>query len=114
MPLLLTKVTLLFTAALITLLAVKRSTAAMRHLLCVCALAGSLVLPLATLIPSRPIAIRLPVIGAVAASQTVARAASWSPSRLILGLWALGCLALIVRLAIGHWRIARIVRAATP
>jgi TonB family protein len=114
MPLLLTKVTLLFIAALITLFAAKRSTAAMRHLLCVCALAGSLILPLAALLPARVIAIRLPAIDAVAASQVVARAESWSPSGIIFGLWALGSGVLILRLALGHWRIARLIRMATP
>jgi TonB family protein len=114
MPMLIAKVTLLFLAALITLLAAKRATAAMRHLLCVCALAGSLILPLAALFAARVIEIRLPVIATVAASQAVARAQSWSPSGVIVGLWALGGLVLILRLAIGHWRIARLVRAATP
>jgi bla regulator protein BlaR1 len=114
MPMLLAKITLLFLAALITLLAVRRSTAALRHLLCVCALAGSLVLPVTALFPAHVIAIRLPAITAVAASQAMARAQSWSPSAAILGLWAFGCIVLIVRLAIGHWRITRLVRAATP
>jgi TonB family protein len=114
MPILIAKITLLFLAALIALFAAKRATAAMRHLLCVCALAGSLLLPLATLFPARVIAIRLPVIYTVAASQAVARAESWSPSGVILGLWAFGGLVLILRLAVGHWRIARLVRAATP
>jgi TonB family protein len=114
MPMLLTKVTALFIVALVTLLAAKRSTAAMRHLLCVCALAGSLILPFATLIPEKVIAIRLPAIAAISSSQAVARAASWSPSRVVLALWALGCIVLIFRLAIGHWRVARLVRSATP
>jgi TonB family protein len=114
MPMLLTKVTALFIVALVTLPVGKRSTAAMRHLLCVCALAGSLILPFATLIPARVIAIRLPVIAAISSSQAVARAESWSTSRVLLVLWALGCVALILRLAIGHWRVARLFRSATP
>ncbi len=113
MPMLIAKVTLLFLTAWILLIAVKRSTAAMRHLLCVCALAGSLILPLAALFPARVIAIRLPVIYTSAASHAVTRAESWSPSGVIFGLWAFGGLALILRLAFGHWRIARLVRAAT-
>jgi TonB family protein len=115
MPMLLAKVTVLFIVALLTLPVGKRSTAAMRHLLCVCALAGSLILPFATLIPARVIAIRLPVIfTAISSSQAVARAETWSTSRILLALWALGCLVLIIRLAIGHWRIARLVLSATP
>jgi TonB family protein len=114
MPMLLVKVTALFILALASLPVAKRSTAAMRHLLCVCALAGSLILPFAMLIPARIVAIRLPVIAVIASSQAVARAESWSTSRVLLALWALGSVALILRLAIGHWRIARLVRAATP
>src|ERR1700685_4564442 len=110
MPMLLAKITLLFLTALISLIAVKRSTAAIRHLLCVCALAGSLVLPFTALLPARIITIRLPVITTVAASQAVARAQSWSPSGVILGLWAFGSIMLILRLAVGHWRIARLIR----
>jgi len=112
---LLTKVTILFIAALITLLAAKRSTAAIRHLLCVCALAGSLILPpVATLFPARVIPIRLPAIDAVASSQAVARAESWSSSTAMFALWAFGCVAFILRLAIGHRRIARLIRSAAP
>jgi TonB family protein len=114
MPMLLAKVTALFIVALATLPVGKRSTAAMRHMLCVCALAGSLILPFATLIPAKGIAIRMPVIAAISSSQAVARAASWSPSRVVLALWALGCMVLIFRLAIGYWRIARLVRSAAP
>jgi TonB family protein len=114
MPVLLTKVTLLFIAALTALLATKRSTAATRHLLCVCALGGSLILPIATLFPARIITVRLPAIDAVVSSNAVARAESWSSFTLLFALWALGCLVLIMRLAIGHWRVARLVCSATP
>jgi TonB family protein len=114
MPVLLTKVTLLFIGGLLTLLAAKRSTAAMRHLLCVCALAGSLILPVTSLFPYRVITIRLPAIETVVSSQAVARAESWSSSTVLFAGWALGCLALILRLAIGHWRVARLIRSATP
>jgi len=114
MPVLLTKVTLLFLAALIALLAAKRSTAATRHLLCVCALSGSLILPVATLFPARVITVRLPAIDAVVSSQAVARAESWSSSTVLFALWAFGCFVLILRLAIGHWRPARMIRSATP
>jgi TonB family protein len=114
MTLLLTKVTILFIAALAMLFAAKRSTAAMRHLLCVCALAGSLVLPIALLVPVRAITIRLPVIDAVASSQAVARAETWSSSAFIFALWACGFVVLLLRLAIGHWRVARLIRSAAP
>jgi len=114
MPVLLTKVTLLFIAALIALLAAKRSTAAARHLLCVCAMAGSLILPVTMLFPARVITVRLPAIVAVASSQVVARSVSWPSSTVLFTLWALGCFALVLRLTVGHWRVARLVSAATP
>jgi TonB family protein len=114
MPILLIKITVLFIAALAILPAMKHATPALRHLLCVCALAGSLLLPAAVLIPARVLMIPLPTAGIVITSQAVARAQSWSLSAMILGLWAFGCMVLILRLAIGHWRIARLVRSATP
>lgn len=113
MPVLLTRVTLLFIATLLALVASKRATAAMRHLLCVCALAGSLLLPLTALFPTRLIAIRLPVIGHAAASRAVTQAAGWSPSAVIFAVWAFGGCVLILRLVIGHWRIAQLIRSAT-
>jgi bla regulator protein blaR1 len=114
MPVLLTKITLLFIAALIALLPAKRLTAATRHLLGIFALAGSLLLPLTMLAPARIVTIHLPAIEAVASSQAVARAESWSSSTVLFSLWAFGCTALVLRLAIGHWRISRLIRAATP
>lgn len=114
MLLILAKITLLFAAALALLYFLKRATAAMRHLLCVCALAGSLLIPLTSLIPapvSTAFAIRLPAIDAT--SHSVARAAHWPPSALILIVWALGGIALLIRLTIGHLQMARLVRSAT-
>lgn len=114
MPMVLTKVTLLFAAALISLFASGRATAAMRHLLCVCALAGSLILPvIAALVPARVIVLHLPAFDTVATSDRVAQVAGWSPSGIILAIWALGCGVLLVRLAIGHWRVAKLIRSAT-
>lgn len=113
MPMLLIKVTALFILALASLLAAKRSTAAMRHLVCVCALAGSLILPLAALFPEKVTAIRLPAFTAISSSRAAARAGNWQASRLLLAFWALGCVTLLLRLAIGHSRVARLVRSAT-
>ncbi len=117
MLLTLAKATLFFTAALILLHFSKRVTAAMRHLLCVCALAGSLLIPLGALVPSgaaAAFAIRLPAIDASPVAHAVSRAATWTPSTLILSIWLLGSLLLIVRIAIGHWRMNRFVRNAAP
>lgn len=109
------RVTVLFAAAAIVLIAAKRTTAALRHLICVCALAGSLVMPLTMLIPARmatAFAVRLPVITAAAASGAAARAAHWSTWA--LAVWAIGCGVALMRLAAGHWRVRQIVRSAIP
>lgn len=114
MPMLLAKVTVLFTAALLALFAWKRATAVTRHLLCVCALAGSLLLPITALFPPSVIAIRLPVMAGVVASRTVGHAGSWTSSSVLFAVWGFGALVLLIRLAVGHWRIGQLVRAATP
>lgn len=117
MLLILIKVTLLFALALAALRVAKRSPAAMQHLNCVCALAGSMLIPLVALIPSRAataFAIRLPAVNATAVGHAVSRAAAWTPSALILAIWLLGTVLFLIRLAVGHWRITRIIRAATP
>jgi TonB family protein len=117
MALILAKITVLFAAALSLVYFSKRATAALRHLFCACALAGSLLIPFTALIPSRvsaAFAIRLPTIDATAAGPAMASAAGWSPSTLILTLWAIGAIALVIRLAIGHLQMARLIRSATP
>src|SRR5258708_4314041 len=116
---LLVKVTLLFLAGLIALLTTRRATAGMRHLLCVCTLAGSLILPLAlllpTLLPTMTIAFRLTSINAaVARSQAIGRSSLWPSSNVLLAAWAIGTALLLLRLAIGFWRIRRAIRSASP
>jgi TonB family protein len=112
---LLVKITLLFLAGLIALLTTRRATAGMRHLLCVCTLAGSLILPLAALLPTKTIAFRLTSINAaVARSQTIGRSSLWPSSNVLLALWAIGTALLLLRLGIGYWRIRRAIRSAAP
>lgn len=117
MTALLIKVTLLFLTALVAVLATRRSTAAMRCLLCVCALAGSLILPIAALLPSPA---RMPVFRfdpfriVTNGSQTFASATAWPSARVFLWLWVVGSGLLLFRLAAGYWRIHRAIRSATP
>ena len=56
---LLVKVTLLFLAGIIALLTTRRATAGMRHVLCICTLAGSLECTQLSWISSRVSAVRL-------------------------------------------------------
>jgi TonB family protein len=114
MPLVLVKISVLFLAALVALVAMRRSTAALRHLVCVCAAAGSLILPLTALLPARVLAIPLPVIKGAAVSATAASAGHSSLAAVFLGLWAAGTAVFMLRLAIGHARAARAVRDAAP
>ena len=112
---LLVKITLLFLVGLIALLTTRRATAGMRHLLCVCTLAGSLILLLAALLPEKTIAFRLtPINAAVARSQAIGRSSLWPSSNVLLALWAIGAALLLLRLAIGFWRIRRAIRSAAP
>jgi len=53
MILLLLKVTMLFAITLATTAAMRRSSAALRHLVCVCGLAGAVLLLFLLLVPSR-------------------------------------------------------------
>jgi TonB family protein len=112
---LLIKVTLLFLAGLIALLTTRRATAGMRHVLCVCTLTGSLILPLAALLPTKTITFRLaPINAAVARSQAIGRSSLWPSSNVLLALWAIGTVLLLLRLGIGYWRIRAAIRAAAP
>src|SRR6185312_15867862 len=116
MPLLLVKVTLLFLGATAAVAALRKSTAALRHLACACALAGSLLLPVTLLFPGRMIAIPLPMtIRSVAtATKASSHADSWTWTAILLTLWAAGCGLLLLRLVIGHLRAMRAVNSATP
>src|SRR5580658_7609256 len=99
MTALLIKVTLLYLAGLIALMTARRSTAAMRHLLCVCTMAGSLILPLAALLPTRALTFRFASINAaVAGSRAITRSTAWPSSRALFLLWGLGSLLLLLRI----------------
>lgn len=116
MTTLLVKVTLVFLAGLLALLASKRATAAMRHLLCLCTLAGALLLPMVVLVPaSKAIALEMaPFTIVTAAARAAAKAPAWSSPRLWIGLWALVTALMLLRLVIGHLRVRRAIHSATP
>ena len=110
MIVLLIKVTLLLLAGLLALAASRRSTPAMRHLLCVCALSGSLLLPAAALLPSKVIAIPAGALNAmVVVSSKSGSSGTWSGPSILAILWAAGTAFLVQRLVFGYWRVARMV-----
>ena len=112
---LLLKVTVLLLAGLVALWATKRSSAANRHLLCVCALAASLLLPTGALVQIKPITFRTQALDtAVRHSPVMTHAAALPWHSILLTLWALGSILLSFRLALGYWRITRLMRTAAP
>ncbi len=113
MIVLLIKVTLLLSAGLIALAAARRSTPAMRHLLCVCTLSGSLLLPAAALLSPKAIAIPTIVLDTlVVGSSKPGHAEAWSWLWILAILWAAGTVFLLLRLILGYWRVSRMVNGS--
>jgi TonB family protein len=110
---LLLKVSVLFSLALCCLPLMRRSTAALRHLVCALALSGALVFPLALAIAPRAIQLHLPIVFITSAATVASAAPRNFPLFTILGaLWAFGTIALLARLALGFVRMSQIVRTA--
>ena len=112
MILLLLKVTLLFALTLALTATLRRSSAALRHLLCAAGLAGSLLLAVTLLAPTQTAVFH---INAVAAATT-ARLTPAARSMVLpfAWLWFAGACVLLARLAIGYRRLAAVLRASTP
>jgi TonB family protein len=110
MIVLLIKITILLLAGWIALAAARRSTPAMRHLLCLCTFSGSLLLPAAALLPSKVIAIPAAALATVVVGRSKpggAETGSWVT--ILAVLWAAGTAFLLLRLLLGYWRVARMV-----
>jgi len=114
MALVLFKSTLLFIVALACLPLMRRVSSVIRHLVCACAMCGALLLPLTMLAPPQAAPIRLSTITFLATSSAVAPSAAWPVSQILMVLWIAGAALLILRLAIGYWRLAHVLRTATP
>jgi len=111
---LLIKITLLFAMALAAQPLLRRSTAALRHLVCASALAGALLLPLTLLSPSQAGLVHLGALSVAADSQAALQTtAHWPLLRLIEILWATGSVWLLLRIALGYFTLARLLRKAT-
>lgn len=114
MILLLLKVTLLLALTLAAVSALRRSSAALRHLLYACGLAGALLLMLTVVAPPgapvfRIAGIRVPTEARVARGIPGGARALW---RGLPWLWLAGTVVLAVRIASGHVRVARLLREA--
>jgi TonB family protein len=114
MALVLFKSTLLFALALGCLRFMRRASSVARHLICACAIAGALFLPLTMLGPPDAAPIRLSPITFIATAGAASGGAGWHISRVLISLWIAGTAILLLRLALGYWRLAVILRTATP
>jgi TonB family protein len=112
MILLLLKVSVLFALTLALTGALRRSSAALRHLMCVCGLVGALLLGVTLMTPPEAAVLRIS-LAAVPAAVRAAGIARRAP--LPLGwMWLAGTVLLLLRLAIGHLRLAGVLRVAEP
>jgi TonB family protein len=115
MIVLLLKVTLLWTLVLAMQPLLRRCSAATRHVIYSCALAGALLLPVSLLAPPEIGAFRIDASGVLSASRaTLHGGAHWPVADVILSLWAMGTLVLLLRLGIGHRTLAQLLRNAVP
>lgn len=114
MALVLFKATLLFALALGCLALMRRASSATRHLVCACAMTGALLLPLTLLAPANVAPLRLSTITFLATSGAASGGASWPIARILIGVWIAGMALLLLRLGVGYWRLAAVLRTATP
>jgi TonB family protein len=114
MALVLFKTTLLFALALACLPLMRHASSGARHLICACAMAGALLLPLTMLAPPEAAVIRLSPITFFASAGAVSIGAAWTHPRILGSMWIAGTAVLLLRLALGYWRLANVLRTATP
>jgi TonB family protein len=112
MILLLLKVTLLIALTLALTATLRRSSAALRHLLCAAGLAGSLLLLLTLLAPTRAAVFHIAAIAVPTTARLTPAARSLALP--LAWLWFAGAAVLLMRLAIGLRRLAAVLRTATP
>ena len=114
MILLLLKVSLVLALTLAIGATMRRSSAALRHLIYCCGLAGALLLILTLIAPAGSPAFRINSLS-VPATVRIARgtpALAASVLRDLPWLWLAGTVLLLARIAVGYWRVARYVRNA--
>ncbi len=116
MILLLGKVTLLFSLALGGQAILRHSSAAIRHLICACALCGALLLPLTVLAPPSAGIFHIETISfdvhGTGSSNQPLLWPSWTGMAVVI--WTAGCAILATRIALGYLAVARLVKTAVP
>ena len=112
MIVLLLKVTLLVAVALAIQPLLRRSSAAVRHLVCACALLGVILLPVTLLTPPSAGAFHIDVTATALRVSGVSRR-SVLPN-VFFWIWAAAAALLLLRVAIGYYTVSRIIRNARP
>jgi TonB family protein len=112
MILLLVKVTLLLVLTLAAVGTLRRSSAAMRHVICACGLAGALLLALTLMAPAQTAVFHITSI-VVPTNIPMTRAVHSVPLP-IWWIWLAGTAILLVRIAIGYGRLSALLRTALP
>lgn len=114
MIVLLVKITLLLALALGLQALLRGSSAAIRHLICVCALAGVLLLPLTLLAPFDAPVFRITTLS-IAGSNRAVVAGAGHPAllRTLAGIWMTGAMLLLLRIAAGYFAVSHLLRTAT-
>ena len=107
------KSTLFFAAGLIALRLAAHSAAALRHMICLCALSLPLLLPFALLAPSRGEVFHIPVHAGGASSVTAAAASRFHGMSWLAAIWGAGVALALLWVAVGYRRMAQIRRTAT-
>ena len=115
MIVLLLKVTVLLAIAFGSLPLLRNASAAIRHIVCASALAGTLLLPFSLFAPPSA---GILTIGTdtieVIARATVSPAAHWPLTNIFALVWAAGTAVLMTRIAIGYLTLRRLLRHAVP
>jgi TonB family protein len=113
--LLLLKVSVLLAFTLAAVAALRRSSAALRHLICACGLAGALLMAITLLLPSGPDLLRVAAFTLPTATGVMQRAPQsvfpWL--RALPWIWFAGTALLLARIAIGYRRLTELLRDAT-
>jgi len=114
MIVLLLKVTALLAIAFASLPLLRGASAAMRHTVCACALAGTLLLPLSLLAPPSAGVFNIQTDAVrVISRAAISQPAHWPPlSNVFAVLWAAGAAIFMVRIAIGYLTLGRLLRSA--
>ena len=110
MIVLLLKVTFLVAAALAIQPLMRRSSAAVRHLVCAFALVGVILLPFTLLAPASAGAFKIDVATTALRVAGISRRSA-SPN-LLFWIWGAGAALLLARIVSGYYAVARILRGA--